>query len=241
MVLKLEGLAMHKDEHPKGDIFPPKGAINPGEELGEKSFFNEVCECEESSDHSCRDDDACPCGDGMQISFLKEELQRAHEQIRELEDKWLRACADHDNYRKRVVRDHDERVQLANESLIAALLPILDNFSLGLKAVQQHKDQGIVQGFFFIFDQLRQLLHSYGLEPIGVEGDIFDCHSQEAISMVTHEHVAEGRIVEVVRLGYRLGKKLLRPAAVTVSSGPAQNSSREDVSGDSNQGAEITA
>jgi molecular chaperone GrpE len=142
------------------------------------------------------------------------------ERVAELEDQLLRARADFENYRRRMVRDQAENAQLACESLILDLLPILDNFSLGLEAAERSGNREIVQGFDLIWQQLQQLLRARGLSSVGAAGDMFDSNVADALTLVPSADIHEGHVVNVIRAGYFLGKKLLRPAAVTVSSGP---------------------
>jgi molecular chaperone GrpE len=151
---------------------------------------------------------------------LETKLQQSEKQIEELKDLLLRARADHENFRKRVARDHEEQTQLANATLLTELLPILDNFSLGLKAAEKSEDQSIVQGFRFIYDQLQQLLTTWNVATVGEVGKPFDATIADALATVASEDIPEGHVVKVVRYGYLLGKKLLRPAAVVVSQGP---------------------
>ncbi|MDR2677283.1 MAG: nucleotide exchange factor GrpE [Puniceicoccales bacterium] len=150
------------------------------------------------------------------------------ERVAALEDQLLRVRADFDNYRKRVARDHAENMQLACESLIQDLLPILDNFSLGLKAAERTGSGEILQGFDLIWQQLQQLLSMRGLSPVGTAGEAFDSNIADALTLVPRADVPEGHVVDVIRVGYFLGKKLLRPAAVTVSSGPAADKTSVD-------------
>ncbi|MDR0727425.1 MAG: nucleotide exchange factor GrpE [Puniceicoccales bacterium] len=159
---------------------------------------------------------------------LQNQLAISQERMAELEDQLLHVRADFENYRKRVARDHADSMQSACESLIRDLLPILDNFSFGLKAAEQSGNREIVQGFDLIWQQLQQLLGARGLSPVGTAGKVFDCNVADALTLVPSADVPEGYVVDVIRVGYFLGKKLLRPAAVTVSSGPLATESDGD-------------
>ncbi|MDR1437670.1 MAG: nucleotide exchange factor GrpE [Puniceicoccales bacterium] len=165
----------------------------------------------------------------LELMALRSELQESREQIRDLEDKLLRTRADCENFRKRMVKDFEEHTQMANESLLGELLPILDNFNLGLRAVKGPENQNIIQGFEFILLQFSRLLESHGVEAIANAGDVFDPHESDALSVAENDSVAEDHIIEVVRQGYRIGKKLLRPATVIVSKGaPARVNGSSD-------------
>ncbi|MDR1456990.1 MAG: nucleotide exchange factor GrpE [Puniceicoccales bacterium] len=177
----------------------------------------------------CKRGDMCDASEAMtecsmcaeeNEECLRNQLDMHQKHIIELEDQLLRARADFENYRRRVARDHADGIQLACESLIQDLLPILDNFSLGLKAAEGSENQEIAQGFGLIWRQLQQLLGTRGLSTVGVAGEVFDSNIADALTLVPSANIPEGHVVDVVRVGYVLGKKLLRPAAVTVSGGP---------------------
>jgi len=134
----------------------------------------------------------------------------------------LRSQADFENYKKRAAREKDDAVKYANSALLQQLVSILDNFELGLAAAKTHGDESpIYSGMVLIQKQLNDLLAENGLEPIEAEGNKFDPNLHEAIA---HEpNVSpEGTVIRQARRGYRLKDRLLRPARVVVSSGPAK-------------------
>ena len=141
----------------------------------------------------------------------------------QLKDQLLRLQADFDNFRKRVQRDRVESQQQAAAQLISALLPALDHFQLGLKNAQIHaKDANIVTGFQMIYTQLLETFTQAGLAPLPVEGQPFDPNMHEAVTSIASEEHPEGTVITELRRGYTLGGKLLRPAQVIVSRGPAE-------------------
>ena len=141
----------------------------------------------------------------------------------QLKDQLLRLQADFDNFRKRVQRDRVESQQQAAAQLISALLPALDHFQLGLKNAQIHaKDTNIVTGFQMIYTQLLEAFTQAGLAPLPVEGQPFDPNMHEAVTSIASEEHPEGTVITELRRGYTLGGKLLRPAQVIVSRGPAE-------------------
>ena len=134
----------------------------------------------------------------------------------------LRSQADFENYKKRAAREKDDAVKYANSALLQQLVSILDNFELGLSAAKTHGDESpIYSGMVLVQKQLNDLLAENGLEPIEAEGNKFDPNLHEAIA---HESSAspEGTVIRQARRGYRLKDRLLRPARVVVSSGPAK-------------------
>ncbi len=134
----------------------------------------------------------------------------------------LRSQADFENYRKRASREKEEAVKYANSALLQQLVSILDNFELGLAAAKtQAQESPIYSGMVLVQKQLNDLLAENGLEPIEAEGKKFDPNLHEAIGHEPSES-REGTVIRQARRGYRLKDRLLRPARVVVSSGPAK-------------------
>ena len=137
-------------------------------------------------------------------------------------DKFMRAAADLENFRRRAVREKDEMRQLATGRVLEDLLPALDNLALGLAAARQPKAEfkSLIGGLEMVLTQLRSALANHGLKEINPLGQAFDPHQHEAISHAPSVEVKEEHVMTVVRPGYSLNGRLLRPAAVVVSSGP---------------------
>ncbi|MEX1045625.1 MAG: nucleotide exchange factor GrpE [Chthoniobacterales bacterium] len=134
----------------------------------------------------------------------------------------LRTAADFDNFRKRAAREKEDAIRYANNSLLEDLLPVLDNFELGLEAARSAPDAGaILQGLDMVSRQFRDFLTSAGLEEIATDNAEFDPNLMEAVGHEPDAKVPEGRVLRQARRGYKLRDRLLRPASVFVSKGPA--------------------
>jgi molecular chaperone GrpE len=134
----------------------------------------------------------------------------------------LRSQADFDNYKKRAAREKEDAVKYANSSLLQRLVSILDNFELGLAAAKTESERSpIYSGMVLVQKQLNDLLEENGLQAIEAEGKNFDPNLHEAIAHEASE-TPEGTVVRQARRGYRFKDRLLRPARVVVSSGPAK-------------------
>jgi molecular chaperone GrpE len=134
----------------------------------------------------------------------------------------LRSQADFENYKKRSAREKEEAIKYANSPLLERLVGIIDNFELGLAlAKEQGADSPIYSGMVLVQKQLSDLLAENGLQPIEAEGKTFDPNLHEAIAHERSNEFPEGIVVRQTRRGYRLKDRLLRPAKVVVSSGPA--------------------
>jgi molecular chaperone GrpE len=137
-------------------------------------------------------------------------------QIEELEDRWRRAVADLDNYRKRVSRDAD-RLRLAERARVATeWLPVLDNLELALQHAES--DPGaIIEGVRAVREQALAVLNRLGYPRREDIGKPFNPALHEAVATVEDRNMPAGTVVEVVRPGYGTDETLLRPAAVVVA------------------------
>ena len=134
----------------------------------------------------------------------------------------LRSQADFENYKKRAAREKEDAVKYANSALLQRLVSILDNFELGLAAAKTEGTQSpIYSGMVLVQKQLNDLLEENGLQAIEAEGKKFDPNLHEAIAHEPSETL-EGTVIRQARRGYRFRDRLLRPARVVVSSGPAK-------------------
>ncbi len=137
-------------------------------------------------------------------------------------DRYVRAVAELDNYRKRVARERTELVQQANERLIRDLLPVLDNFEAALAAATSAEQfESFKTGVGLILAQLRQVLRAAGVQEIDARGQPFDPAQHEALAHQDSTEVPDGHVLQQVRKGYRLNGRLLRPASVIVARQPA--------------------
>lgn len=142
-------------------------------------------------------------------------------EVERYRDQALRAAADLENYRKRMIREKEEAIRFANAGLLEKLLPILDNFELGLEAARgdaaAQGSKGIVDGFAMVHRQLGDFLVSSGLQPIDAVGQPFDPKFHEALGHETDAAHAEGVVLRQLRRGYRLADRLIRPSSVIVN------------------------
>ncbi len=154
---------------------------------------------------------------------LKEEMEKIKKERDEYKNLYLRALADHDNYKKRIEAEWKKAVEYANERLVFELLPVLDNFERALDAMKEATDvDSIKKGVEMIYKSLLEVLRKEGLEPFDSRGEKFDPRLHEAISVKETSEVEPGVVVEEFQRGYKFKNKLLRPARVSVSKEPAR-------------------
>jgi molecular chaperone GrpE len=134
----------------------------------------------------------------------------------------LRSQADFENYKKRAAREKEEAIKYANSALLERLIPIVDNFDLGLEAARGEGEKSpVFAGMTMVLKQLMDFLTEQGLQPIDATGQKFDPNLHEAIAHEPSERFPENVVIRQTRRGYRLKDRLLRPSSVVVSSGPA--------------------
>jgi len=141
-------------------------------------------------------------------------------ELEKFRDLALRSRAELDNYRKRVIREKEDAIRYANGRLLEDLLPILDNFELGLQVAQAGGDSdSLVAGLEMVRRQFEEFLRSHGAEVVDAEGAEFDPNLHEAVAHEPSADVPEGHVIRQARKGYKLKDRLIRPATVFVSKG----------------------
>jgi molecular chaperone GrpE len=154
-------------------------------------------------------------GDKDEAVTPEDRLASAEKQRDEYLAGWQRAKADFINYRKEEMRRLEEVAKYGTEELIQDLLTVLDNFDLGLRAME--KNGGVDKGIYLIRSQIEDILEKRGLAKIDLHpGDHFDPAVAEAMAEIGSDKPA-GTIIEVAEPGYRLHDKILRAAKVIVS------------------------
>jgi len=143
-------------------------------------------------------------GLGAELESLRADLE---ERTRDLQ----RVSAEYANYRKRVDRDRGLAAEQTTGLVISALLPVLDD----LDRAREHGD--LVGPFGSVAEQLVTALGKFGLTAFGEKGDPFDPTRHDAVAHLTSAEVTEPTCIDVMRRGYQLGDRLLRPALVAVA------------------------
>lgn len=143
-------------------------------------------------------------------------------------DKFMRVAADLENFRRRTVREKDDLRTTVTGRVLEDVFPVLDTLAMAINAARQPNAdvKSLVGGVDMVLTQLKTALANHGLKEINPAGQAFDPHQHEAISHQPSATVKEEHVLEVVRTGYSLNGRLLRPASVVVSSGPAKEGGR---------------
>lgn len=174
-----------------------------------------------NSDQSNAPDSAAPVAPAPEPAVTPEALAAAKTEAAENYNRYLRAVADLENFRRRTVREKDELRQFAASGVLEDLLPVVDNLTLAITAAKQPNAdlKNLSGGVDMVLTQLKTALASHGLKEINPAGQAFDANLHESISAQPSADVPEGNVANVVRPGFSLNGRLLRPASVIVSSG----------------------
>ncbi len=155
-------------------------------------------------------------GDGQEQEVSETDTLKAN--LEREKDKFLRLFAEFENYKRRTSKERVELFKTANQEVMTAMLPVLDDFDRALKEIQKAKDKNLLKGVELIHNKFQETLKNKGLEAMNVEkGDAFDADVHEAITQVdAPTDKLKGKIVDVVERGYKLGERIIRyPKVVT--------------------------
>jgi molecular chaperone GrpE len=143
-------------------------------------------------------------------------------ELREANERAVRAQAELDNFRKRSRRETEEERRYAALPLIRDLLSVMDNLDRALEAAEKSQQaSGLVEGVKMVAIQFTTYLEQHGCRKIPAIGLPFDPHQHEAIAQEPSSELAAGYVTRIARNGYQLHDRVVRPAQVLVSTGPA--------------------
>ena len=133
-------------------------------------------------------------------------------------DKFLRLFAEFENYKRRTAKERMELFKTANQEVLQALLPVMDDFDRALTEIKKTDDNILIQGVELIQEKLKATLISKGLEEVEIKvGDIFNADFAEAITQIpAPTSDLKGKIVDIIEKGYKLGDKIIRFPKVVI-------------------------
>ena len=176
---------------------------------------------------------------------LDEQLEATRGERDENYDKWQRALAELENYRRRVQRETEELRIYQALPLALDLLPGLDNLQRALQAAEAAEAaEELVEGVKMVATQFDSILARHGIEPIVAIGEPFDPSVHEAIQQMPSADHEPMTVIEEVERGFRLGERVVRPAKVIVATAPSELSENEgtrEAGGDPDAGDEPDA
>jgi molecular chaperone GrpE len=152
------------------------------------------------------------------VTKLKNEIKEKEKEIKEWKDKYLRALAELDNYRKRMDKEFDEHKKYSKVDYFLKIIPVLDSFDRAISGAEVNADLETFQkGVEIIYRQLREALKSCGLVEFSALGQTFDPSRHEAVATVETNDTPVNTVIEEISKGYIVHDKVIKPAKVFVS------------------------
>jgi molecular chaperone GrpE len=142
------------------------------------------------------------------------ELENLREENARLEDRYKRALADLDNYRKRTARDLERRIDESREAVIRDWLDVVDSID---RALRIEPENPVADGLRQVLEQMEAILARQGVQRTGRTGERFDPERHEAVGVHQTDDVPDQTIVDLARSGYTMGDRVMRPAEVIVA------------------------
>lgn len=166
-----------------------------------------------------------PFDPSTETARLMTELEAKAKEAADNYERFLRACADIENYKKRAERERSECVNFANEALISEVLPVVDNLERALEHAngkEAASGDSLSEGVRLTINQFYAVMKKFGLEEIKAVGERFDPVMHHAISHEETEDADEGMVVREFQKGYILKGRLLRASMVAVAKKPVK-------------------
>jgi molecular chaperone GrpE len=156
-------------------------------------------------------------GEQLIVEELSVEEQLAQDLAKE-KDKFLRLFAEFENYKKRTSKERIDLFKTANQEVLLAMLPVLDDFDRATVEINKSDDENLKKGVELIHEKLKSTLVAKGLEQVEVRaGDAFNADFAEAITQIpAPSEKLKGKIVDVIEKGYKLGDKIIRFPKVVI-------------------------
>ena len=144
--------------------------------------------------------------------------QKLEEELATEKDKFLRLFAEFENYKRRTSKERIELFKTANQEVLQAMLPVMDDFDRAIIEISKSEDLLLLKGVELIHEKLKSTLFSKGLEEVEVRvGDAFNADYAEAITQIpAPSDDLKGKIVDVLEKGYKLGDKIIRFPKVVI-------------------------
>ena len=147
-----------------------------------------------------------------------EPIAKLEEELTEMKDKYLRLYSEFDNYKRRTSKERLDLLKTANQEMVLALLPVVDDFQRARQSMQSAQDlDAVKEGVELIYHKLYNILQQKGLKPMEAVGSAFDADIHEAITQIpAPDESQKGKVIDEVEKGYFLHDKVIRFAKVVI-------------------------
>ena len=170
----------------------------------------------DASEPRYQEDDEQPLSDQDE---LKNELESLRGKVDAYLDLAQRTQAEFANYKKRIERERESDVEIAQAAIVRSLLSIIDDFDRAVSVAPSAADGSFAEGVMLIHRKLQQWLDAHNIQRVDKVGEVFDPARHEAVAYEERPGFAEGQVASIMSAGYVMGNRVLRPAQVTVARG----------------------
>jgi molecular chaperone GrpE len=177
-----------------------------------------------------------------ETDLLEKKLEQAEEKARELNDRYVRAHAELENFKKRTNREVSEFKKYAVEAIVKQLLPVFDNLEravLSAESSGESESCQITQGIKMTLKEIERVFDQFSIKPVNAEGQKFDPSFHMAVGQEERDDVEENTVVNQFQKGYLLHDRLIRPAMVIVSKAKSADTDEKNLEKENNNGEEI--
>lgn len=144
--------------------------------------------------------------------------EKLTEELKQEKDKFLRLFAEFENYKRRTAKERMDLFKSANQDVMVALLPVLDDFDRAYLEISKTEEKELLKGVELISNKLKNTLKAKGLEEVALnQGDVFNADNHEAITQIPAPNDnLKGKIIDIIEKGYKLGDKIIRFPKVVI-------------------------
>ena len=229
-------MTKHKeDEVSEGFQIPIEDAADevaseetPEVDSDEEPIPEEAPEVEEAEDAQADDPDIVAEAEAVVEEAAADVLEKVRQEAADWQNRYLRLHAEWDTYRRRTSEQRAEEKVRATEKLVENMLPVLDDFERSIAYATENGEAGLLEGVKAVQAKLINVLVKGGVEVIDPAGEAFDAREAQAVGTVPDEEAFDETVHDVYQKGYKMGKKVIRPAMVTITTGGPKRPKSEE-------------
>ena len=229
-------MTKHKeDEVSEGFQIPIEDAADevaseetPEVDSDEEPIPEEAPEVEEAEDAQADDPDIVAEAEAVVEEAAADVLEKVRQEAADWQNRYLRLHAEWDTYRRRTSEQRAEEKVRATEKLVENMLPVLDDFERSIAYATENGEAGLLEGVKAVQAKLINVLVKGGVEVIDPAGEAFDALEAQAVGTVPDEEAFDETVHDVYQKGYKMGKKVIRPAMVTITTGGPKRPKSEE-------------
>ena len=176
-------------------------------------------ETEEIAEELAEDDLIAEAEAIVEEAAAADDVEQIRKEAQDWQDRYMRLHAEWDTYRRRTSEQREEEKTRATEKLVENIIPVLDDFERSIDYADKNGEAGLLEGVRAVYTKLVDVLTKGGVAVIDPAGEPFDALQAQAVGTVPDEEAYDETVRDVYQKGYRMGKKVIRPAMVTVTTG----------------------